>query len=109
MALEKLTEDIAVHQTLGDEPNAENGLTADDLKKLFDKPAQIIKDFINNKLIPYAVDRRGDTMTGNLSVPAPTLGDHAANKSYVDGKIHFSATMPANWKDGDIWLKPVEE
>lgn len=109
MALEKLTEDVSVHQTLGDEPNAENGLTADDLKKLFDKPAELIKAFLNNKLVPNALDRRGDTMQGNLAVPEPIANNHAATKGYVDGKIHVSHTEPTDWKDGDLWLQPVEE
>ena len=109
MALEKLTEDVAVHQRLGDEPNAENGLTADDLKKLFDKPAELIKAFINDKLVPNAVDRRGDSMAGALSVPAPTAGNHAANKDYVDSKVHLSYTEPEDWKHGDIWLMPIDE
>lgn len=95
MALEKLNEDVSVHQTLGDEPNAENSLTADDLKRLFDKPAELIKAFINDQLVPNVVDKRGDTMTGALSmsghritgVAAPTADSDAANKKYVDEKF----------------------
>lgn len=111
MALEKLTEDVSVHQTLGDEPNAENGLTGDDLKKLFDRPAEIIKAFINEKLIPFVVDKRGDTMTGNLAVPAPTKAAHAANKGYVDSRFHFNSEddPPANPKEGDLWFIEEEE
>lgn len=30
------------------------------------------------------VQRTGDTMTGGLTLPAPTLGGHATNKTYVD-------------------------
>ena len=56
MALEKFNEDVSVHQTLGDEPNAENSLTADDLKRLFDKPAALIKAFINDQLVPNVVE-----------------------------------------------------
>lgn len=92
MSLEKLTEDVAVHQTLGDEPNAENSLTADDLKQLFDRPAELIKAFINDQLVPNAVDKRGDTMTGALSmgghkisdIHAPETDSDAATKKYVD-------------------------
>ena len=111
MALEKLTEDVSVHQTLGDEPNEENGLTGDDLKKLFDKPAEIIKAFINNKLVPYAVDKRGDTMTGNLAVPDPTEDAHAVNKKYVDSRFHFNSEddPPIDPKEGDLWFITEEE
>ena len=92
MALDKMTDDVAVHQTLGDEPNAENSLTADDLKRLFDKPAELIKKFINDQLVPNAVDKRGDTMAGDLSmgghkisdIHAPETDSDAATKKYVD-------------------------
>lgn len=101
MALEKFNEDVSVHQTLGDEPNAENSLTADDLKRLFDKPAALIKAFINDQLVPNVVDKRGDTMTGALSmsghritgVAAPTADSDAATKKYVDGKIPSSGAQ----------------
>lgn len=109
MALEKMTDEVSVHQTLGDEPNADDGMTGDDLKRLFDRPAELLKAFINEKLVPNAVDKTGDAMSGNLSIPSPKLAEHAATKGYVDGKIHFSSTEPTDWKDGDIWLMPVEE
>lgn len=110
MALEKLTEDVSVHQTLGDEPNEENGLTGDDLKKLFDRPAEQIKEFINSKLIPYAVDKRGDTMSGNLSIPAPTRDDHAVTKAYVDGRIVLCLDgVPDEIEEGKLYLFPEEE
>lgn len=98
MSLVKFNEDVAVHQTLGDEPNAENSLTADDLKKLFDRPAELIKQFINGQLVPNAVDKRGDTMTGGLSmggnpisnVQNPENESDAATKKYVDNKYPSS-------------------
>ena len=101
MALEKLNEDVSVHQTLGDEPNAENSLTSDDLKRLFDKPAELIKKFINDQLVPNAVDKRGDTMSGGLSmvghkisnIDAPAHDSDAATKKYVDDKIPSSGAQ----------------
>lgn len=37
--------------------------------------------------------------------------DNYATTEYVDAKgtIHFSETVPVDWKNGDIWLKPVSE
>lgn len=34
--------------------------------------------------VPGKVSRSGDTMTGNLTVPAPTAAGHATTKQYVD-------------------------
>jgi hypothetical protein len=110
MALEKMTEDVAVHQTLGDEPNEENGLTGDDLKKLFDRPAELLKEFINSKLVPNAVDKRGDAMQGALSVATPTRAEHAATKAYVDGLIVLCRDgEPAEIEEGKLYLFPEEE
>lgn len=40
------------------------------------------------------VMKSGDVMTGPLSLPAPTLAEHAVNKGYVDGKVvnNFTTT-----------------
>ena len=62
-----MTDNVAVHQTLGDEPG-QDGLTADDLKRLFDSAPQMLKEYLNEQLVPYVLDKRGDTMTGQLSM-----------------------------------------
>lgn len=52
MALLPFTDDVSVHTKLGDNPGADNGLTSQALKEEWDKPANIIKNWINNCLIP---------------------------------------------------------
>jgi parallel beta-helix repeat protein len=52
MAFSKLTTDVNNVQALADRPNSNNGLTADELKVVFDKAGSDIKDFINNTLTP---------------------------------------------------------
>ena len=94
MALEKLTENVEIHQTMGDTPNTD-GMTATDLKVKFDLAAKIIKQFINDKIIPHALDKRGDAMKGTLrmsgnrilEVPPPVEDKDATNKAYVDGEV----------------------
>ena len=51
MAIKPLTADVAVHQKLGDNPGIDDGLTTEELKKKWDEPAELIKDYINNHLI----------------------------------------------------------
>lgn len=50
-----------------------------------------------------AVPTSGGTMTGNLSIPAPSEATHAANKEYVDSKATITTTMtlPASEWVGD--------
>lgn len=43
------------------------------------------------------VMKSGDTMTGNLAVPAPTESGHAVNKSYVDTQTVTETLAAANW------------
>lgn len=50
-----------------------------------------------------AVPTDGGTMTGNLSIPAPSKATHAANKGYVDGKLSFvTVTLPASRWAGNV-------
>lgn len=51
-----LDDDLDVIQKLDDEPNDVGGLTASELKAEFDKAGNIIKDYINNSLLPAISD-----------------------------------------------------
>lgn len=48
MSFSKSTTDIKVHEKLGDYPNVDDGLSADELKKRFDSPAVQIQNDLNN-------------------------------------------------------------
>lgn len=50
--MQTLNTDLNIIQSLDDLPNAVGGLTADELKARFDEGCNIIKDYINNVLIP---------------------------------------------------------
>ncbi len=50
--IEELTANLNIHQSLADQP----ALLAEDLKKEWDKPANIIKEYINETLIPKLTD-----------------------------------------------------
>lgn len=52
MAIANMTTNVAIHQTLADEPNAENGLSAQALKEKFDAGAVALKAYINGTLVP---------------------------------------------------------
>lgn len=55
MAIPKMTDDLEIIQKLSDLPNATDGLTAEELKAKFDEGAELIKEYINGKLIPALV------------------------------------------------------
>ena len=45
MAIAILTENLAVHQSMADEPNGEDGLTAGEVKAKFDQAALAIQKY----------------------------------------------------------------
>lgn len=52
MSISVLSENVSIHQTLGDNPNTDNNLSADELKALFDQAAEILKAYLNNIVVP---------------------------------------------------------
>ena len=53
----------------------------------------------------------GGTMTGSLTVRAPTAGEHVSTKTYIDNlknsgsTVWVQATVPTTPSTGDIWLR----
>lgn len=71
------TDDIAYHTKLGDNPNTDNGLSADELKAVYDAAALAIQKFINDYIVPALNEEvgsdaflkvAGGTMKGILSM-----------------------------------------
>lgn len=52
MELTSFTKDMYIISKLSDNPNSENNLSAQDLKKKFDEAGVAIQSFINATLIP---------------------------------------------------------
>lgn len=66
MAIPKMTDELNIISQLGDNPNTDNGLTAEELKAKFDEAPKLIKEYINNKLVP-AVQKVEDTAEGHTT------------------------------------------
>ena len=109
MALPLFEEDMDIISRLGDYPGSENGLTPEDFKARFDQAGKLIKNFLNEVIIPnfnLAVDidaltnhilekvlnLSGGMMQGDIDMnghritylKAPTASGDAATKQYVD-------------------------
>lgn len=100
MIIPKLLEDLAIISKLGDNPGADNGLTANGLKAKFDEAVLKLQAYINNTLVEsinslFSLDapaHDGMNMTGPINMnqqslsnlKTPTDGGDAANKAYVD-------------------------
>lgn len=71
MAIAILTENLAVHQSMADEPNGEDGLTAGEVKAKFDQAALAIQKYLNETVVP-AVNAAGEGVrTVNGQTPGP--------------------------------------
>lgn len=85
MAFTRITADMNNHQSLADEPNIENGLTAEELKKLYDKAANDLKDGIN-KLIDELEDTTGASFINSEPVHS---GDTSENSILAKLKMLY--------------------
>lgn len=61
-ALSALEEDLAIHQKLDDEPNDVGGLSAEEMKKTFDKAGLVIQQYLNEVHLPEARAALEDTL-----------------------------------------------
>lgn len=78
MAYTTFDTDVENIQKLGDQPNDTDGLSADELKALFDKAGMDLKAFINNTMLPEIFDSveaaaRGISQEG---VPGSSIRDN---------------------------------
>lgn len=76
MSFTKSTTDISVHQKLGDYPSQDDGITAEELKKKFDYPAETLQKDLNK-------------VVGELS-------ENTASSNIGADKIHESDTSAEN-------------
>lgn len=83
MALTTFDEDVENISALSDQPNDNDGLSADELKALFDKASVDIKNYINNVLIPELEDKIAAAARGIAldNIPASILTDYSITQN----------------------------
>lgn len=81
MSFTKSTTDISVHQKLGDYPNQDNGMTADELKKKFDYPAETLQKDLNK--IVEELENENATQ----SIGASKLDENDETENNVQAKL----------------------
>lgn len=109
----QFTDDLGFISRLGDNPNTDDGLSAQALKEEFDKAPKAIQEFINNYIIPSLnnyimgngyLQTTGGYMTGPIvmqgnkvtKVGTPTADDDAATKKYADDAAASVKTAAEN-------------
>ena len=81
MAIAILTENLAVHQSMADEPNGDDGITAGELKAKFDQAALAIQKYLNETVVPAVNAAGGGVRTVNGLAPGPVSYTHLSTGS----------------------------
>ena len=92
----KFEEDVSVHQSLPDEPNVDNGISTEELKKLWDKPAELLKEAFN-KLIVEMTSKDSAKNQG-----ATQLEESDNSESNVQAKLIYLMNAIKNVSQGQI-------
>lgn len=81
MSFTKSTTDISVHQKLGDYPSQDDGITADELKKKFDYPAETLQEDLNKVVEELSKN------TASSNIGADKIHESDASAENVQAKL----------------------
>lgn len=81
MSFTKSTTDISVHQKLGDYPIQDDGITAEELKKKFDYPAETLQEDLNKIVEELSKN------TASSSIGADKIHENDASAENVQAKL----------------------
>lgn len=125
MGYTKINDNLSVHQSLSDEPNIDDGLTSEELKKKFDEPAEKLKNAFNNLIDEMAMITSsqnigansldfGDTSEGNVQAKLIKIWEEMKNvtlgqipdNSITKGKIEveYEKTLARKENLGPLYL-----
>ena len=104
MALEKMTENVEIVQTLSTYPNQEDGLSAEELKAKFDAGAKAIKEYLNGQVVPAVQELERVVDPGmaygldtTLSVPGRAADAGAVGNRFTNLKAADVGARPNTW------------
>jgi hypothetical protein len=91
---ERLNSDLAFIQKLGDNPNSDNGFTAQDLKEWFDKAPLAIQQYINIVFIPQIETKFGSVDTW-IAEASKKIDAFVVGTGFVpvDGSVAMSGNL----------------
>lgn len=100
MGVTRFTDDLNIIAALGDNPNTDNSLTAEGLKKKFDEAGIIIQKFINDVLLP-AIESGGGVITESF-VQEIVKEYIQTNPEIATSTAAVRFTLPAGRALGDV-------
>ena len=128
MEIPKFLDDLSIISKLGDNPGADNGLTAEGLKAKFDEGPLKLQAYLNDILLEAlnsffssdGVTQDGLNMIGPINMnknklrelPDPTEGGDAVNLDFANKNFRSSNWIPTPSQVGarpDTWVPTAEE
>lgn len=107
MSVPNLTENVSFITNLDDKPT----LSADDLKKTFDKGSETIKEYINDTLVP-AINSGTVTIVNDLTTGGTTKAGSAEMIKKLNtekqAKIGYGPTVPT-LEVGQIYIQTFDD
>lgn len=118
MSLPTLNENLNIHQSLPDQP----ALNAEELKQEFDKPANLIKEYLNQILLPQldallvSLQNKDISLETALNTTNGIVNEAVTNitsinntlaglKSGATTKISSGTSVPSSLENGEIYLQ----
>lgn len=111
MALPKFLEDVNIISKLEDEPNDVGGLTAEDFKARFDAAPNLIKQYINELLLPQIesdIEAAAKGISAGSGIDGSTLrdgsisSDKLASGSVTSEKLGLNAVKTAHLANASV-------
>ena len=100
MAIPRLNDDMNIIQKLDDRPNDVGGLTAAGLKAKFDEGIGVIKDWLNNTLLPYLEGGNAANQLGVDTIPGLSATTVQEALEEIMGNIQIASVE--NLVDGSV-------
>ena len=110
MAIPKFEKDVKVISKLPNYPGSEGGLTPAEFREKFDEASEIIKDYLNNVLIPE-MDKTVDVqaLLNGILDPTLTATDKAAQAKAVGDALNKKLSLTGGTLAGPlVVLEPTE-
>lgn len=125
MALTELTSNLNIHQSHPDQP----ALTADELKEDFDKAGNLIKEYLNETLLPElnviinSLQNKNTSIDGAINSLQRIVGEATTNitniqtsisniedktnnyKSGANTKITIGSSVPSSLENGEVYFQ----
>ena len=83
MGFTRFTDNVSIHQSMADEPNVDDGLSAEQLKAKFDEPAEKTQTAINNLMSEL------EAKDGASSIGAYPLAEGDTSEANVGAKLSY--------------------